>query len=164
MRMKSTLLGLALASVLAVGGVAAADPGNAGGGGWQHGHHVGSQMMLFSKLDLSDAQRASIKQIISSSREQNKTARQALRQQRTTFEAMSETSAGYQAAASSLATTEAQATHDRVLQMASIRAQIHAVLTPAQQAQLATLKAQAQARHQQWQQFQQQHPLPSPGQ
>jgi periplasmic protein CpxP/Spy len=160
---KSTLLGLALASALAIGSVAAADLGNAGSGGW-HGHHGGSQMMLFGKLNLSDAQRASIKQIISSSREQSKTSRQALRQQRAAFEAMSENSAGYQAAASSLATAEAQATHDRVLQMASIRAQIHAVLTPAQQAQLATLKTQAQARHQQWQQFQQQHPLPSSGQ
>jgi len=162
MRMKSTLLGLALASVLAVGGVAAAESGNPGGGGWHH--HGGSQMMLFSKLNLSDAQRASIKQIISSSRDQNKTSRQALRQQRDAFEAMPENSAGYQAAASSLATAEASATHDRVLQMASIRAQIHAVLTPAQQAQLATLKTQEQARHLQWQQFQQQHPLPSPGQ
>jgi len=162
MRTKITLLGLALASVLAMGGVAAAGQGGDASGGWHH--HGGSQMMLFSKLDLSDAQRASIKQIISSSREQNKTSRQALRQQREAFEAMSENSAGYQAAASSLATAEAQATHDRVLRMASIRAQIHAVLTPAQQAQLVTLKAQEQARHQQWQEFQQQHPLPSSGQ
>jgi protein CpxP len=161
MRTKNILLGLALASVLAMGGVAAADSGGAGG---FHGHHGGSQMMLFSKLDLSDAQRASIKQIISSSREQNKTSRQALSQQRAAFEAMPENSAGYQAAASNLATTEAQATHDRVLQMASIRAQIHALLTPAQQAQLATLKTQEQARHQQWQQFQQQHPLSPSGQ
>jgi protein CpxP len=162
MRTKITLLGLALASALAIGSVAAADPGD--GGDWHGGHHGGGQMMLFSKLDLSDAQRASIKQIISSSREQGKTSRQALRQQRDAFEAMPENSAGYQAAASNLATTEAQATHDRVLQMASIRAQIHAVLTPAQQAQLATLKAQEQGRYQQWQQFQQQHPLPSSGQ
>jgi protein CpxP len=158
MRNKSTLLGLALASVLAIGSISAADFGN--GGDW-HGHHGGGQMMALQKLDLSDAQRASIKQIMSNSREQNKPSRQALRQQRSAFEAMSPTSAGYQAAAASLAKAEGQATQERVMQMADLRARIYTVLTPAQQTQLVALKAQEQTRRQQWQQFQQQHPMPS---
>ncbi|HTD27908.1 MAG TPA: Spy/CpxP family protein refolding chaperone [Xanthomonadaceae bacterium] len=158
MRTKSTLLGIALASVLAVGGVAAADFGDGGG---LHGHHGGGEMMILHKLDLSDTQRANIKQIVSSSREQFKSSHQALRQQRDAFEAMSPTSAGYQAAASSLAKAEAQATQDRVMRMADLRAKIYTVLTPAQQSQIATLKAQQQTRRQQWQQFQQQHPQQS---
>ena len=157
MRNKSTLLGLALASVLAIGSISAADFGN--GGEW-HGHQ-GGEMMVLHKLNLSDAQSASIKQIFGNSREQNKPARQALHQQRSAFEAMSPTSAGYQAAAASLAKAEGQATQERVMQMADLRAQIYRVLTPAQQAQLVTLKAQEQTRRQQWQQFQQQHPMPS---
>lgn len=156
-----TILSLALASTLAIGTVATAAP--AGAGGW-HGHRGGhGQMMMLGKLNLSDAQRASIKQILSSSREQNKPSRQALRQQRAAFEAMPPNAVGFQAAAASLAQAEGQATQQRVIQMANLRAQIYAVLTPAQQAQVQMRQAQAQARRQQWQEFKAQHPLP-PGQ
>jgi periplasmic protein CpxP/Spy len=158
MRKKSTFLGLALVSALAVGGASVAGIANADG--W-HGQHGGSQMMMLHNINLSDAQRASIKQIMSSSREQGKALRQALRQQRDAFEAMTPNAVGYQAAAASLAKAEGQATQERVLRMANLRAQIYAVLTPAQQSQVAALVAQAQARRRQWQQFKQQHPLPS---
>ncbi|MGH8336639.1 MAG: Spy/CpxP family protein refolding chaperone [Gammaproteobacteria bacterium] len=155
---KRPILGLALAFALAMGTVAVAAP--VGAGGW-HGDHGHGQMMMLGKLNLSDAQRASIKQIVSSSREQNKPARQALRQQRAAFEAMTPNHAGYEAATVLLAQAEGHATQERVEQMANLRAQIYAVLTPAQQAQMATLKAQAQARRQQWQAFKAQNPLPS---
>jgi protein CpxP len=162
---KHTLLGLALASALAIGTtVAVAAPGaggpDASGHGW-HGHRGHGQMMMLHKLNLSDAQKASIKQIVGTSRQQNKTQWQALRQQRSAFEAMTPNQVGYQAAAASLAQAEGQATQARVQQMANLRAQIYAVLTPAQQAQAATLKAQAQARRAQWKQFKAQNPAPS---
>ena len=110
-------------------------------------------MMDLHKLNLSDAQKASIKQIMKSSFTQNKSQFQAVRQQRQAFAAMSPTDAGYQAAAASLAQAEGAATTARVQQMATVRAQIYNVLTPAQQSQLASMKAQQQARHQQWQEF-----------
>ena len=160
---KNTLLGLALASALAIGSaVAATTPGGAAGtpGHDWHGHHGHSQMMMLSKLNLSDAQKASIKQIVSTSRAQNKAPREALRQQRSAFESMTPNQIGYQAAAAKLAQAEGQATQLRVQQMANLRARIYAVLTPAQQAQAATFKAREQARRQQWQQFKAQHPLP----
>ena len=162
---KRTLLGLALASALAIGTtVVMAAPGAGGPGfsghGW-HGQRGHGQMMMLGKLNLSDAQKASVKQIISTSRTQNKAQWQAVRQQREAFEAMTPNQAGYQAAAASLAQAEGQATQARVQQMANLRAQIYAVLTPAQQAQAATLEAQAQARRAQWQQFKAQNPLPS---
>ncbi|OOG57100.1 hypothetical protein B0E47_07195 [Rhodanobacter sp. B05] len=162
---KHTLLGLALASALAIGTtVVMAAPGAGGPGssdhGW-HGHRGHGQMMMLHKLNLSDAQKASIKQIVSTNREQNKGQRQALRQQRAAFESMTPNQVGYQAAAASLAQAEGQATQVRVQQMANLRAQIYAVLTPAQQAQAATLKAQAQARRAQWKQFKAQNPAPS---
>ena len=163
---KHTLLGMALAAALAIGTtVAMAAPGaggpNASNHGW-HGHHDDhGQMMMFHKLNLTDAQKASVKQIVSTNRQQNKTQWKALRQQRAAFESMTPNQVGYQAAATSLAQAEGQATQTRVQQMATVRAQIYAVLTPAQQAQAATFKAQAQARRAQWKQFKAQHPLPA---
>lgn len=157
---KQTLLGLALASALAIGTtVAMAAPG--GGHGHGHGRQGHGQMMMLHKLNLTDAQKASIKQIVSSNRSQNKPAREALRQQRQAFEAMTPGQAGYQAAAASLAQASGQATQARVQQMANVKAQIYALLTPAQQAQAATLPAQAQARRQKWQQFKAENPTPS---
>lgn len=156
---KTTTLGLILASAIAVTTVAVAAPG---AGDWHgHGHGGHGQMMALNKLNLTDAQRASVKQIIQTSFAQNKTQRQALQQQRSAFEAMTPGQVGYQAAAASLAQAEGAATVQRVQQRANIRAQIYAVLTTSQQAQLATLKAQQQARKQQWQQFKAQNPAPS---
>ncbi|MEO8809616.1 MAG: Spy/CpxP family protein refolding chaperone [Rhodanobacter sp.] len=162
---KHTLLGLALASALAIGTtVAVAAPGAGGPGssghGW-HGHRGHGQMMMLHKLNLSDAQKASIKQIVSTNREQNKGQRQALRQQRDAFESMTPDQVGYQTAATSLAQAEGQATQARVQQMANVRAQVYAVLTPQQQAQAATFKAQAKARRAQWKEFKAQNPAPS---
>ena len=162
---KHTLLGLALASALVIGStVAVAAPGAGGHGssdhGW-HGHHGNSQMMMLHKLNLSDAQKASVKQIVSTNREQNKGQRQALRQQRDAFESMTPNQVGYQAAAASLAQAEGQATQARVQQMANLRAQVYAVLTPQQQAQAATFKTQAQARRAQWKAFKAQNPAPA---
>ena len=156
---KNLILGLALGSALAIGSFAVAAQGAPGHGDWgHHGDHHG--MMALHKLNLSNAQKASIKQIMQSSFEQNKGQRQALRQQREAFEAMKPTDPGYQSAAAALAQAEGAATTARVQQMANVRAQVYNVLTPAQQAQLATIKAQQQARKQQWQQFKAQHPAP----
>lgn len=154
---RNLFIGLALSSALAIGSFAVAAQPGPQDGGW--GHHGGRHgMMELHKLNLSDAQKASIKQIMKSSFERNKDQRQALRQQRDAFEAMKPTDPGYQAAATSLAQAEGAATTARVQQMANVRAQVYNVLTPAQQSQLASMKAQQQARRQQWQEFKAQHP------
>ncbi len=165
---KHTLLGLALASVLALGSTSAmAAPGAGGPGasghGWhgQRGHHGHGQMRMLDKLDLSDAQKANIKQIVSTERTQNEAPREALRQQRLAFESMTPSDAGYQAAATKLAQAEGQSTQARVQRMANLRAQIYAVLTPEQQAQAATFRQQAQERRAQWKQFKTEHPQPA---
>ncbi|WP_158884034.1 Spy/CpxP family protein refolding chaperone [Rhodanobacter sp. L36] len=150
---KTLLLGLTLASAVALSTFAVAGPAG-GEGGWHGGHgHHGGQFMALKKLDLTDAQRASIKQIVQASFAQNKTQRTALRQQRSAFESMTPDQVGYTATASRLAQAEGAATQVRVQQQATIRAQIYAVLTAPQKAQLATMKAQQDARRQQWQQL-----------
>ena len=159
---KNITLGLILSSAMALATLAVAAPsGQADGmhqGRFSHryGHDMG-----FEKLNLTDAQRASIKQIMQSSFAQNKTQWQALRQQRSAFASMTPDQVGYQAAAASLAQAEADATRVRVQQKATVRAQIYALLTSTQKAQLASMKQEKQARRQQWQQFKQQHPAAS---
>ncbi len=157
---KTILLGLTLASAVTLSTFAvAAPPGGSGGpGGWHgQGHGHGGQFMELKKLNLTDAQRASIKQIVKASFEQNKTQRTALRQQRSAFESMTPDQVGYTSAASSLAQAEGAATQARVQQQANVRAQIYAVLTAPQKAQLATFKAQRESRMQEWKQFKAQH-------
>lgn len=148
---KHLIFGLTLGSALAIGSFAVAAQSGPHGG-W--GHHGGEHgMMALHQLKLSDTQQASIKQITQTNREQSKSQRQALDRQRQAFEAMQPNEPGYQAAAAALAQAEGNATTARVQRMATLRAQIYNVLTPAQQSQLATLKAQQQAKRQQWQQF-----------
>lgn len=79
---KKSILGLALISALTIGSVAVAVP--AGAGDWHS--QDGGQMTMLSKLNLSDAQRNSIQQIIISNRDQNQAVRQALQQHRAAFE------------------------------------------------------------------------------
>lgn len=157
---KNLTLALAMASALALAPFAIAAA--AGQDGGPHGGHGGHAFAgEYAKLNLSDAQKANIKQIMQNAFSQTKTQRQNLRQQREAFEQMAPTASGYQAAATALAQAEGAAATARVQQRAAIRAQVYAVLTPAQQAQLATLKAERQARHQQWEQFKAQHPAPT---
>lgn len=159
---KNITLGLVLTSAMALATLAAAAPAGQDAGS-RHGGHAyrHGQDMAFRKLDLSDAQRASIKQIVHNSFAQNKTQWQALRQQRKAFESMTPDQVGYQATAARLAQAEGDATRVRVQQKANVRAQIYAVLTPAQKAQMATMRAQKQARHEQWKQFKAEHPASS---
>lgn len=159
---KNITLGLILTSAMAFGAVAVAAPAGPAGGPHGHHSHRHGQGMGFQKLNLTDAQRASIKQIMHTSFAQNKPQWQALRQQRSAFESMTPDQVGYQAAAARLAQAEADATKVRVQQKANVRAQIYAVLTPAQKAQMATMRAQKQARREQWKQFRAEHPASAP--
>lgn len=156
---KNISLALVLASAVALAPFAIASAQDGGPHGGFHGGHGHGAFEAYSKLNLTDAQKASIKQIMQTAFSQGKAQRQALRQQREAFEQMAPNASGYQAAATALAQAEGAATTARVQQRAAVRAQIYAILTPAQQAQLATLKAQREARREQWQQFKAQHPV-----
>lgn len=162
---KNITLGLILTSAMALGTLAVAAPASPDAGPHRGGHghmHRHGHDMALRKLDLTDAQRASIKQIVRTSFAQNKTQWQALRQQRNAFESMTPDQVGYQAAAARLAQAEGEATRVRVQQKANVRAQIYAVLTPTQKAKMATLRAEKQARREKWKEFKaQQQPASS---
>jgi Spy/CpxP family protein refolding chaperone len=162
--MRKTLISLFAAAAIGGSSLALATAGGGMGHGWHGGHHHGmTAMHELARLNLSDAQRASIKQFAKQSFGQLKPEMEALRTQRKAFESMDPTSSGYQTATNNLARAEADLASARVIQRAALRAQIYNLLTPAQRTQLATDRAQRQARMQQWKDFQAQHPLPSSG-
>lgn len=138
--------------------------GFGGHGGW-HGHgHGDSGLQGLRKLNLTDAQKASIKQLVQQNFAANKPQITALRQQRSALAALTPDAPGYQSQAASLAQAEAAATSARITQRAALNTQIYALLTSTQKAQLATQKAAQQARQQQWQQFKAQNPTTTTGQ
>jgi len=160
---KTMTLSIILAAALGCSALALAGPGGQGGFGGPgfHGHHGGGFESLRG-LNLTDAQKAQVKQIVQASFSSLKSQFQAVRQQRQAFEALAPNSSGYQAAAASLAQAEANLTSARITARAAVTAQIYStVLTSAQQTQYTTQKAAFQARQQQWQQFKAEHPVSS---
>lgn len=155
---KTFLLATALAATLACTPIAFAQ---SAGHGW-HGHHgMSADGHLYAKLDLSDAQRAQIKQLVQRDFAQAKPQMQNLRQAREAYESATPGTASYQTAASNFAEAEADAARTRASNRAELRAQIYQLLMPAQRTQLADLKAQRAARIRQWKQFRQEHPMPA---
>jgi periplasmic protein CpxP/Spy len=158
---KTMTLSIILAAALGCSALALAGPGGQGGGfgGGFHGHHDGMELR---GLNLTDAQKAQVKQIVQQSFTQLKPQFQAVRQQREAFEALAPNASGYQAAAASLAQAEANLTSARITARAAVTTQIYTtVLTSAQQTQYTTQKAAFEARKAQWQQFKAEHPVQS---
>lgn len=140
-----------------------ADSGPDGGpgrdrAGWHH-RHGGPLREELRQLDLSQMQKAGIKQIVDAARPQMRAQREALHTQRKAFDTATPGSAAYQNAAANLAEAEAGAARARVQQQAALRTQIYALLTDAQKSQLANLIAQREARVEQWKAN---HPAPPP--
>ncbi|HVX06209.1 MAG TPA: Spy/CpxP family protein refolding chaperone [Rhodanobacteraceae bacterium] len=116
-----------------------------------HGHHgMAMSGHMYEQLNLSDAQRSQIQQLVKQNFAQAKPQMQALRQARQAFEAAAPGTADYQTAASNLAEAEADAARARTTNRANLRAQIYELLTPAQRTQLASLQAERKAQRQQW--------------
>lgn len=162
---KTTTLSIILAAAIGCSALAFAqggpDFGGPGGPGGPH-HHGFDGALALHGVTLTDAQRASIKQIKQSEFASLKSQFEAVRQQRQAFEALSPSSSGYQAAAASLAQAEGQLVTARITAEAAADAQIYnSVLTSSQQAQVAANKANFEARQAQWEQFKAEHPISS---
>jgi len=107
------------------------------GGGKHHGrHHGGPFMHELKSLDLSDAQRASIRTAMKASWEAGKGQHEAMRSLHRSMMTATPGSAGYSALVNQLADAEANAARDRVQKMAALKSEIYAMLTDAQKAQL----------------------------
>lgn len=114
--------------------------------GWHHRGH--GAMHMLSKLNLSTEQQASIKTIMANAGPQMKSIRQEMRANSQKLSQTAPTDANYQSVVAQVTQANGSLHSQMITQRESVRAQIYKVLTPAQQAQLATLKAQMQARMQ----------------
>jgi protein CpxP len=157
MRMKKMkLAAFALAAVAGMALAAMAFPGQEGhhGPGGPHGPHGGSIVEHLSRaLDLTDAQKAQVKQIEDSLRESTKSLHEQLAKSGDGGGPLDGFREGFDEAAVRSAAQARAAVHVE-LEVAHARAmsQIYALLTDAQKAKLAELR----------QQFQQRRPGPPP--
>jgi protein CpxP len=121
---------------------APATPPPAGPEGWGGGPHGWGPGRLYSKLGLSTEQQASIKAIMTAAKPAMKSEHEQMRANHMKLEQTLPTDPNYASVVAEVAQSDATLASQRTTQMSEIRAQIYAVLTPAQQTQLATLKAQ----------------------
>ena len=117
---------------------------------WHHHRHGGELFHELKALNLSEQQKASVKQILQSSHAQNKAQFQSFFAARQAYESATPGSAEFQTAAANLSQAASAAAAARVQQGAEVRTQVYALLTDAQKAQWATLQAQRQARIAAW--------------
>src|SRR5580704_5650498 len=124
---------------------APAAPAAPGPHGWHHHHGA---WHLLSKLNLSAEQQASIKTIMANAAPQMKSIHQEMRANSLKLSQTQPTDASYQTVVSQVTQANGSLHSQMITQREAVRAQIFKVLTPAQQTQLAALKAQMQARMQ----------------
>jgi Spy/CpxP family protein refolding chaperone len=112
-------------------------------GGWHHHHHPG----FFRELNLTDAQKASIKTIMETNGPQMKSLMEQMHTNSAKLRQTQPNDPNYSNVVSQTASANAQVHQQIDTLKASIRQEIFAKLTPAQQSQLQQLESQADARH-----------------
>jgi protein CpxP len=119
----------------------ATPPAGAPGTGHPGFHHD----RLFSKLNLTAEQQASIKAIMTAAKPQMKAMHEQMHANHLKLSQTKPDDPNYGNVVAEVAQTNATLASQRTTQGAEIKAQIYAVLTPAQKTQLATLQAQREA-------------------
>jgi len=137
--------GLSIASAQTTTTTTTAPTEPTGHHGW---HHHRSEWHLLSKLGLSDAQKTQIKSIMTAAKPEMQSLHQQMRTNMQKLQQTQPSDANYSTIASQVSQTHGSLSAQMLTQQANVRAQIFKVLTPAQQTQLATLKAQMAARWQ----------------
>jgi periplasmic protein CpxP/Spy len=121
---------------------AATTPAPGGPHGWRHHHHS-----FLKELNLSDAQKASIKAIMQTNGPQMKSLHEQLHANEMKLRQTQPNDPNYSNVVSQTASANAPLHQQIDTLKATLRQEIFAKLTPAQQTQLQTLEAQAEARH-----------------
>jgi len=116
----------------------------AGGHGWQHHPHGGG--WLYSKLGLTDAQKASIKTIMQTNGPQLKALHEQLETNSAKLRETQPNDPNYSNVVSQTASANASVHQQLDTLKATVRQEIFEKLTPAQQTELQTLEAQMAAR------------------
>jgi Spy/CpxP family protein refolding chaperone len=116
--------------------------------GGPHGWHHHGAMHLLSKLNLSAEQQASVKTIMANAGPQMKSIHQEMRANSLKLSQTQPNDPNYANVVAQVTQANGSLHSQMITQREAVRAQIFKVLTPAQQTQLAALKAQMQARMQ----------------
>jgi protein CpxP len=140
----TTAAGISIATAADEASTAA--PSAPGPHGWHHHHHGFGH--LLSKLNLSPEQQASIKTITANAGPQMKSIHQEMRANSLKLSQTQPNDANYPNVVAQVTQANGSLHSQMITQREAVRAQIFKVLTPAQQTQLAALKAQMQARMQ----------------
>jgi protein CpxP len=116
------------------------------------GPHAGGPGHLYSQLGLSAEQQASIKSIFTAAKPQMQSLHEQMKANHLKLSQTSPDDPNYPSIVSETASSNATLAAQRTTQSENIRAQINAILTPAQKTQLAALKAQwaANPHHHRW--------------
>jgi Spy/CpxP family protein refolding chaperone len=109
--------------------------------GW---HHHGGPMHLLGKLGLSAEQKQQIKDIMTAAHPQMASLHEQMHANSLKLQQTQPTDPNYSAIAAQVSQTHGSLSAQMMTQHAEVRGQVFKVLTPAQQAQLATLEAQMQ--------------------
>ena len=105
-------------------------------------HHHGGPWRLLGKLGLNAAQKQQIKEIMTAARPQMQGLHEQMQANSLKLRQTPPTDPNYAAVVSQVSQTHGSLAAQMLTQRADLRAQVFKVLTPAQQAQLATLEAQ----------------------
>jgi periplasmic protein CpxP/Spy len=114
--------------------------------GWHHRGGPGASMHMLGKLGLNEQQKQQVKDIMTAARPQMQALHEQMHANMQKLEQTQPTDPNYSSIASQVSQTHGSLSAQMLTQHAEIRAQIFKVLTPAQQAQLATLEAQMKSR------------------
>jgi periplasmic protein CpxP/Spy len=117
-------------------------------GGWHHHHRHGHGHWMMSKLNLTDAQKAQVKSIMTAAGPQMKSIHQQMRANSMKLSQMAPNDASYPATVAEVSQANASLHAQMITQREQVRASVFKVLTPAQQQQLATMKVEMQAKMQ----------------
>ena len=112
-----------------------------------HGWHHGAEH-LYAKLNLTAEQKAEIKTIMTGAGPQMKSIHQEMRANSLKLRQTQPNDANYANVVAQVTQANGSLHSQMITQREALRAQIFKILTPAQQTQLATLKAQMQAQMQ----------------
>jgi protein CpxP len=124
-------------------------PPGPGHHGWGHGDR--GPMHLYSKLGLTPEQQSSIKAIMVAAKPQMKSLHDQMHANHLKMMQTKPDDPNYANVSAEVAQSEATLASRRTQQASELRAQMYAVLTPAQKTQLAALEAERQASpHRQW--------------
>lgn len=143
--MKKILIAILALAVLAAGVMFAVGQERTGGGkrgGFgKRGHHRGGFGMLFRGLDLTEEQKAKLKEFRTASRTNLQPTREALKANRQKMQELTANGAFDEAQVTALANEQAALSAKMIVERQRMKSQLFSILTAEQKAKLAELKA-----------------------